>query len=137
MGTSVGLAWMNQSRWDMFQGWIGMTHFDEDNAVGQRFLDDYEARCGRRPENSFAIHSRDVATALLSAFADAHPLTPNGVKDALERVKMVPAACGSPGTRISFGKWTRRGWMGTGYLVARRLNGEFGRSERVCRFGEA
>jgi len=30
----------------------------------------------------------------------------------------VPAASG---TAISFGKWTRRGWMGAGYLVARRL----------------
>ena len=26
------------------------------------------------------------------------------------------------GTRISFGKWTRRGWMGAGYLVARTLD---------------
>ena len=31
------------------------------------------------------------------AFADAAPLSPLGVKDALERVKMLPAACGSPG----------------------------------------
>ena len=42
--------------------------------------------------------------------------------EALERVKMVPAASGSPGTCISFGKWTRRGWMGAGYLTARSLN---------------
>jgi hypothetical protein len=39
-----------------------------------------------------------------------------------ERVKMVPAASGSPGTCISFGKWTRRRWMGAGYLTARALN---------------
>jgi branched-chain amino acid transport system substrate-binding protein len=44
------------------------------------------------------------------------------VKEALERVKMLPAAAGAPGTRISFGKWTRRAWMGAGYLVARRLD---------------
>ena len=51
------------------------------------------------------------------AFADAAPLSPLGVKEALERVKMLPAACGSPGTRISFGPWLHRGWVGAGYLV--------------------
>ena len=35
---------------------------------------------------------------------------------------MLPAASGAPGTRLSFGKWTRRGWMGAGYLVARELD---------------
>ena len=64
--------------------------------------------------------NRDFATVLLHAFADAHPLSPRGVKEALERVKMLPAAAGAPGTRLSFGKWTRRGWMGAGYLVARQ-----------------
>ena len=44
------------------------------------------------------------------------------MKEALERVKMLPAASGAPGTCLSFGKWTRRGWMGAGYLVARRLD---------------
>jgi hypothetical protein len=62
------------------------------------------------------VVNRDIATVLLRAFADAHPLSPRGVKEALERVKMIPAAAGAPGTRISFGKWTRRAWMGAGYL---------------------
>ena len=55
----------------------------------------------------------------MRAFTDAHPLSPRGVKEALERVKMLPAASGAPGTRVSLGKWTRRAWMGAGYLVAR------------------
>src|SRR5947199_310324 len=77
-----------------------------------------------------------LATVWLHAFADAHPLTPRGVKEALERVKMLPAASGAPGTRLSFGKWTRRGWVGAGYLVARQLEPEFGKSRLVGRFGE-
>ena len=32
---------------------------------------------------------------------------------------------GSGRTRISFGKWTRRGWMGAGYLVAREVAPDF------------
>jgi branched-chain amino acid transport system substrate-binding protein len=104
--------------------------------VGQEFLDQYDAAYGRRPEYCVPVVNHDVATALLHAFADAHPLTPRGVKEALERVKMVPAAAGAPGTRVSFGKWTRRGWMGAGYLVARQLDPEFGKSHLVGRFGE-
>jgi hypothetical protein len=57
------------------------------------------------------------------------------VKDALERVKMVPAASGAPGTYLSFGKWTRRGWMGAGYLVARELDPDGVTSRLVGRFG--
>jgi len=73
---------------------------------------------------------------LLHAFADAHPLSPRGVKESLERVKMLPAAAGAPGTRISFGKWTRRGWMGAGYLVARELDPDGVHSHLVARFGQ-
>ena len=49
---------------------------------------------------------------------------------------MLPAASGAPGTRLSFGNWTRRGWVGAGYLVARQLEPEFGKSRLVGRFGE-
>ena len=61
---------------------------------------------------------------------------PRGVKEALERVKMMPAASGAPGTRVSFGNWTRRAWMGAGYLVARRLDADGVNSHLVDRFGE-
>ena len=42
----------------------------------------------------------------------------------------------APGTRISLGKWTRRGWMGAGYLVARTLDPDGKTSDLVDRFGE-
>ena len=73
---------------------------------------------------------------LLEAITDAHPLSPQGVKEALERVKMPPAASGAPGTRVSFGKWTRQAWMGAGYLVARQLDADGVNSHLVDRFGE-
>jgi branched-chain amino acid transport system substrate-binding protein len=57
------------------------------------------------------------------------------VRDALERVKLVPAASGSQGTRISFGKWSRMGWMGAGYLTARTLDPD-GKTHRLAgRYG--
>ena len=51
-------------------------------------------------------------------------------------MKSIPAASGAPGTRISFGDWTRRAWMGCGYLVARELEPDGVNSRLVDRFGE-
>jgi branched-chain amino acid transport system substrate-binding protein len=134
--TAFQNAWINPVMWNAFMGWTGIDQYDEGNAVGQRFLDKYEAKYGRRPQYCVPVVNCDVATALLHAFADAHPLSPRGVKEALERVKMIPAASGAPGTRVSFGNWTRRGWMGAGYLVARELDADGVNSHLVDRFGE-
>ena len=136
MGTAFQNAWFHDALWKAMLGWTGVDQYDEENTVGQEFLDRFEAAYGRRPEWVVPLMNRDFATALLHAFADAHPLTPRGVKDALERVKMVPAAGGAPGTRISFGNWTHRGWMGAGYLVARQLDPDGEHSHLVARFGE-
>lgn len=134
--TAFQNAWINPVLWSAFSGWTGVDQYDETNKVGQRFLDRFEQRYGRRPQYCVPVVNCDVATALLRACSDAHPLSPRGVKEALERVKMMPAAAGAPGTRVSFGNWTRRAWMGAGYLVARRLDQDGVNSHLVDRFGE-
>ena len=136
MGTSFQNAWINPIVWNAVLGWIGLDQYDEGNQVGQQFLDQYAAKYGRRPEYCVPVVNRDLATVLLHAFADARPLSPKGVKEALERVRLLPAASGSPGTRISFGKWSHRGWMGAGYLVARRLDPDGITAHLVERFGQ-
>jgi branched-chain amino acid transport system substrate-binding protein len=136
LGTAFQNAWINPVMWNAILGWTGLDQYDEGNRLGQEFLDRFAARYGRRPEYCVPLVNRDIATVLLHAFADARPLSPRGVKEALERVKMLPAASGAPGTRLSFGKWTRRGWMGAGYLVARRLDPDGKTAYRVSRFGE-
>jgi ABC-type branched-subunit amino acid transport system substrate-binding protein len=135
-GTAFQNAWINPVMWNALLGWTGLDQYDEANLVGQRFLDLYEATYGRRPEYCLPVVNRDIATTVLRALTDAHPLSPRGVKEALERVKMLPAASGAPGTRISLGKWTRRAWMGAGYLVARRLDPDGKNTHLVARFGE-
>jgi hypothetical protein len=122
MGTALETCYLEPELWEAALGWVGLEQYDEGNPVGQQFLDRFESLHGRRPAYANPLVCRDVAEALRIAFSDAHPLTPRGVKEALERVKMVPAASGSAGTKVSFGKWTRRGWMGAGYLVARSLD---------------
>lgn len=136
MGTAFQNAWIKPVMWNAIVGWTGLDQYDEANLVGQRFLDQLQATYGRRPEYCVPVVNRDLATLFLHAFADAHPLTPRGVKEAFERVKMLPAASGAPGTRLSFGKWTRRGWVGAGYLVARTLDPDGVTSRLVDRFGQ-
>jgi hypothetical protein len=136
MGTSFQNAWINPIVWNAIVGWTGLDQYDDGNPVGQQFLDRYAARYGRRPEYCVPVVNHDLANVLLHAFADAKPLSPKGVKESLERVRMLPAASGAPGTRISFGKWSHRGWMGSGYLVARRLDPDGKTAYLVDRFGQ-
>jgi ABC-type branched-subunit amino acid transport system substrate-binding protein len=121
--TTTAFEFASTSRWwcEQLAGWIGLDQYDPRNALGQAFLDRFEARHGRRPEYFFPLYCCDVGRLMLTALAAARPLTGQGVKDALERVKMMPAATGAPGTRLGFGKFIRRGWMGSEFLVARRV----------------
>jgi branched-chain amino acid transport system substrate-binding protein len=102
-------------------GWIGLDQFDERNEVARGFLDRFEACHGYRPEYFFPPYCYDVGRMMLLAIAGAKPLTGAGVKDALEKIKMLPAASGAPGTRLRFGRYIRHGWMGSEFLVARRV----------------
>ncbi|MGV0872528.1 ABC transporter substrate-binding protein [Mycolicibacterium sp. XJ879] len=108
--------WMRQLR-----GWIGLDSYDERNIVGQAFLDRFEARYGRRPAHSMPGLCHDVATVIARGLAAARPLTGEGVKEGIEQVKLVPAASGAPGTFLRFGRCIRQGWLGSDYLIARRI----------------
>lgn len=123
-GTAFECGYASEELRHHFLGWVGLEQYDEENPVGQAFLDRFEQTYGRRPEYYMPVLAHDLANCVVQAIANAEPLSPRGVKEALERVKMIPAACGSAGTRISFGQWTRRGWMGAGYLTARSFTGD-------------
>lgn len=136
MSTAFQNAWINQAMWDAILGWTGCDNYDEGNKIGQDFLDRYEKHYGRRPEYCVSVMNHDFANVIVHAIADARPLTPKGIRDAIERIKMLPAAGGAPGTRISFGNYLHRGWAGTSYLVARQLDPDGVNSHLVERFGE-
>lgn len=141
IGTAFETAF-NEHLWDATRGWIGLEQYDESNHVAQQFLDDYEAVYGDRPAFYAPLLFRDLATVVLHGLAGAKPLSPQGVRESLEQLKMLPAACGSAGTRISFGRWMHRGWVGSRYLVARKLDadgkelGKYWKSTLVDRFGD-
>jgi ABC-type branched-subunit amino acid transport system substrate-binding protein len=121
--TTTAFEFAATSDWwrQQLAGWIGLDQFDERNEVARGFLDRFEARHGYRPEYFFPPYCYDVGRMMLLAIAGAKPLTGAGVKDALEKIKMLPAASGAPGTRLRFGRYIRHGWMGTEFLVARRV----------------
>jgi ABC-type branched-subunit amino acid transport system substrate-binding protein len=121
--TTTAFEFCAKSQWwrDQMRGWIGLDQYDERNRTGQDFLDRYEAEHGERPAYYFPLYCYDIGRMMAMALSTARPLTGAGVKDALERIKMVPAACGAPGTRLRFGKHIRHGWMGSEFLVARRV----------------
>lgn len=106
---------------EQLAGWIGLDQYDERNQTGQAFLDRFERAYGRRPDYFFPLYCYDVARLMMTALARARPLTGPAVKEALERIKMLPAATGAPGTRLRFGKFIRHGWVGSEFLVVRRV----------------
>lgn len=108
--------WMHHIR-----GWIGLDSYDERNPVGQAFLDRFETRYGRRPGHSMPGLSHDAATVIARGLSAARPLTGAGVRDGIEQVKLIPAASGAPGTFLRFGRHIRQGWLGSDYLIARRV----------------
>ncbi|CAA0124510.1 Uncharacterised protein [Mycolicibacterium vanbaalenii] len=124
MPTSFQNSWINEHIWRAVQGWTGMDQWDAANTVAQAMLDDYEKEYGRRPQYCIPTQVYDIANVIAHALGDTHPLTPLATKEAIERVKMLPATCGSPGTCITFGKWMHRGWVGSGFLVANQLDPE-------------
>ena len=94
-GTAFQNAWINPVMWNAFMGWMGVDQYDEGNPVGQRS----STSSTRLPAAARMVcpgGEPRCRVALLHAFGDAHPLSPRGVKEALERVKLVPAASARP-----------------------------------------
>jgi ABC-type branched-subunit amino acid transport system substrate-binding protein len=117
-----------------FRGWVGVDQYDEENLVGQAFLDRFDKRFGYRPENCIATVAYDTGVLIANGVSKASPLSPAGVKEGLERVKVVPAASGAPGTRLGLGPWIRRAWHGCGYLVMREVDDTGQRTRLRARF---
>ena len=116
-GTAFQNAWINPVMWNAFLGWIGIDQYDECNVVGQRFLDRTRPAYGRRPQYCVPVVNRDIAdtsAARLRRCPSLEPTRRQGGPGAGARC--CPPRPDAPGTRISFGKWTRG-------LDGRRLSG--------------
>jgi ABC-type branched-subunit amino acid transport system substrate-binding protein len=97
---------------DDFEGWIGVDQFDDDNPVTNAVLDRYAARYGDRPRSTFLTQGYDWGNTLSEALALVRSPVPSSVRNALERVRTLPAASGSEGNYISFGPYDHKAFKG-------------------------
>lgn len=103
------------------KGWIGCDQYDEENKIGQDFLDRFQKRYGYRPANLWSLINYDFGNVIAHGLANSYPLSPEGFKAGLERVKFLPAANGGARGLISFGPYQRRGWLSPDFIILREV----------------
>jgi len=104
------------------EGWVGVDQMCEENPRLRPLLDRFAARHGKRRDHTVTALSYDTARLIAEGLARAPLLTPRGVKEGLERVRMLPAVNGGPRTHMSLGPWDHKAYKGD-WLVLRRVAG--------------
>ncbi|MGH9028194.1 MAG: ABC transporter substrate-binding protein [Acidimicrobiales bacterium] len=101
-----------------WEGWVYVDTVSDEN----------KARAGlasvsrRSAAGPIGVAAYDIGRLLGEALARSAHLTRDGLRDALERVKQLPAASGLEGTTMGFGNWDHGALKGH-YLVLRRWEG--------------
>lgn len=107
---------------ELLEGWVGVDLPHEGNRVWSGFLTRYSRRFGGAPPVCcYPAHMYDMGRAIAEGIALARPVSPEGLRRGLERVRMLPATMGAPGTVIGFGPYDHRGYKGSDYLVLRTV----------------
>jgi branched-chain amino acid transport system substrate-binding protein len=102
------------------EGWYGIDQMCEDNPLLAPLFDRFERRTGRRRDHTVIALSYDTARLIAEGLARATLLTPRGVKEGLERVRMLPATNGGPRTHMSLGPYDHKAYKGD-WLVLRKI----------------
>ncbi|HEV2310035.1 MAG TPA: ABC transporter substrate-binding protein [Acidimicrobiia bacterium] len=105
------------ARPDWRDGWKGWEYVDviADDNERRRRLAERSPRIAGGPMGCAAL---DMGRLLGEALARADHLTRHGIRDAFERVKLLPATCGHEGTTLTFGFFDHGALHGD-YLVLR------------------
>jgi ABC-type branched-subunit amino acid transport system substrate-binding protein len=105
------------ARKDWRQDWEGWAYVDtvSDSNVERAALAAHSRRTAAGP---IGVAAYDMGRLLGEALERTSHLTRDGIRQALESVKALPAASGSPGTVMGFGHWDHGALKG-GYLVLR------------------
>src|SRR2546425_12322433 len=79
-------------------------------------------RHGKRRDHTVTALSYDTARLIAEGLARAPLLTPRGVKEGLEKVRLLPAVNGGPRTHLSLGPYDHKAYKGD-WLVSRGVEG--------------
>lgn len=104
------------------EGWYGIDQWCEDNPLSTVVFDRFAERYGKRRDHTVTLLSYDTAMLVAEGLARAPLLTPRGLKDGLEKVRMLSACNGGPRTHMSLGPWDHKAYKGD-WLVIRKVQG--------------
>lgn len=127
--SALMFGWANPSWTADWEGWTYVDAWSEDNP---RLAGQLALHGGDPPSPTMLAAGDDLGRLAVSALSGAEMPRGSEVKEALERIKWLPATLGLPGTTMGFGRW-ERGALKGGYLVLRRWEG--GRSVPADRRG--
>ncbi len=102
------------------EGWVGVDQWCEDNPLAEPVFDRFAAATGKSKRHTVLLLTYDTARLVSEGLARANLLTPKGVKEGLEKVRMLSAANGGPRTHMSLGPYDHKAYKGD-WLVLRRI----------------
>jgi branched-chain amino acid transport system substrate-binding protein len=104
------------------EGWYGVDQMCEQNPLLRPTFDRFAAYHGKRCDHTVTLLSVDTARLIAEGIARANLLTPKGLKEGLEKVRLLPAVNGGPRTHMSLGPWDHKAYKGD-WLLVRRIQG--------------
>jgi branched-chain amino acid transport system substrate-binding protein len=104
------------------EGWYGVDQMCEQNPLLGPLFDRVAEKLGKRRDHTVTALTWDTTRLIAEGIARAPLLTPRGVKEGLEKVRMLPAANGGPRTHMSLGPFDHKAYKGD-WLVIRRIEG--------------
>jgi branched-chain amino acid transport system substrate-binding protein len=101
-----------------WEGWVYVDTVSDHNSVRGRLAE----RARRAAAGPIGVAAYDIGRLTAEAVTRAAHLTRDGLREALEHVKQMPAASGMDGTTMGFGNWDHGALKGR-YLVLRSWRG--------------
>jgi branched-chain amino acid transport system substrate-binding protein len=105
------------------EGWVGIDQICEHNPLLAPMLDRVATATGTRREHTVIALAYDTARLVAEGLARAPLLTPDGVRQGLERVRMLPAVNGGPRTHMSLGPFDHKAYKGDWLLLRKVVGG--------------
>ncbi len=114
-----GYAYPEWTRvWD---GWVYVDGVADDNRLLARLRSQIDAGTSPGPGTAAAY---DLGRLVAEAIGRAVHLTRDGLRDGLERIKLLPATIGRDGTTMGFGRWERSALKGEFLVLRQWRNGQ-------------